>query len=89
MYFQISEQINTLHSHLKMRPTQTRLKFFTCQRVEEMLKWLYPEAMVLPFGSGATGLGLVDGSDLDMNLAINEEQVCQEICYLIYLLYIF
>ena len=60
-----------------MRPQQKRCQFFVCHQVEEVVRRIYPEAVVLPFGSGATGFGLANGSDLDMVMLVDgPKQVC-------------
>ena len=67
-----------LQYYCGMREHEKRLQFFVSHQVEEVIRRLYPEALVLPFGSGATGFGLTDGSDLDMAMFIDRgrEQVC-------------
>ena len=35
------------------------------------MRKLFPEAVVLPFGSGVTGFGLATGSDLDMVMLVD------------------
>ena len=55
-----------------MRQKQKRCQFFVCNQVQETVRKLYPGAVVLPFGSGATGLGLATGSDLDMVMMVNK-----------------
>ena len=50
----------------------TRLRYFVCTLIEQLLQGIFPKCEVLPFGSSVNGFGK-EGCDLDMILDLLPE----------------
>lgn len=63
----MSEQIKISHHATKLNDAGVRLRFYTAYQIERSFQGLYPNILVLPFGSSVKGFGK-QGCDLDLLL---------------------
>ncbi|XP_023246207.1 poly(A) RNA polymerase, mitochondrial [Copidosoma floridanum] len=79
----ISEQILTLYDFTKLNDAGTRLRFFTAYQIERCFKSLFPNLVVVPFGSSVNTFGK-QGCDLDLSLILdqnNTEKISSSLVY--------
>ena len=60
-------EINHLYASSQISDLSLRLRFFTCNQLEEALNGLFADIEALPFGSSVSGFGRNTG-DLDIFL---------------------
>ncbi|XP_025082762.1 poly(A) RNA polymerase, mitochondrial-like isoform X1 [Pomacea canaliculata] len=65
----ISAQMKGLHKMRSLSDDGSRLRYFMCTLIEDMLRTTLPHCRVDPFGSSSNGFGW-EGSDLDMMLTL-------------------
>lgn len=68
----ISHQMELLFKNTQLNDLSIRLRFFGALQIEEAVKGLFLDPLVLPFGSTVNGFGKL-GSDLDMIFHYNSE----------------
>ncbi|XP_063985370.1 poly(A) RNA polymerase, mitochondrial-like [Diachasmimorpha longicaudata] len=69
----MSKQMDLLHNMMKLDDVSTRLRFMTALQLETSLSNLFPNIIVLPFGSSVNGFGK-RGCDLDLVLTLDRER---------------
>ncbi|KAL8570165.1 hypothetical protein ACOMHN_030961 [Nucella lapillus] len=61
----VSDQMKALHNTRHLSDIGSRLRFFVCSLVEDLIRTSMPFCLLEPFGSSSNGFGW-DGCDLDM-----------------------
>ena len=67
---QVSSQMQDLHSERQMSDVGSRLRFFMCSLMEDVVGNSMPFCRVQPFGSSSNGFGW-EGCDLDMMMSFD------------------
>ncbi|XP_015111652.1 poly(A) RNA polymerase, mitochondrial isoform X2 [Diachasma alloeum] len=69
----ISKQMELLHNMWQLDDVSTRLRFMTALQMEISFSSLFPNTIVLPFGSSVNGFGK-SGCDLDLVMTLDSEK---------------
>ncbi|KAK7480969.1 hypothetical protein BaRGS_00027784 [Batillaria attramentaria] len=65
----LSAQMEALHSVRRLSDVGSRLRYFVCSMVRDLVRTIFPHCRVDPFGSCSNGFGW-EGCDLDMMLTM-------------------
>ncbi|XP_064458450.1 poly(A) RNA polymerase, mitochondrial-like isoform X2 [Ornithodoros turicata] len=69
----VSDQMTNFYETERLNDLELRLGFLVCKQIEEFVSGIYPNGMVLPFGSLVNGFGR-HACDIDMVYCVPPEQ---------------